>query len=106
MMFSRLFNASTICIFLTSSFFNRTVLAEHSQTGTWSIAALASISRTKVAVAAIGSKIYVVGGFNEFNLQDALKFAISSDLDLYDTLTNTWSTIPSLLEGRHHAGIA
>ncbi|MGV8713395.1 MAG: hypothetical protein ACWA6R_12735 [Nitrosomonas sp.] len=39
-----------------------------------------------------------MGGFNKPNLQNALNFAISSDIEVYDTHTDTWSTIPSLPE--------
>ena len=74
--------------------------------GTWTPAAPAPSQRTEVAAAAIEGKIYVVGGFNKPNLQNALKFAISNDVEVYDTVSDSWSIATPLPEGRHHAGIA
>lgn len=74
--------------------------------GTWTPAAPAPTQRTEVAAAAIEGKIYVVGGFNKPSLQNALKFAISNDVEVYDTASDSWSNTTPLPEGRHHAGIA
>ena len=74
--------------------------------GTWTTAAPAPTQRTEVAAAAIEGKIYVVGGFNKPNLNNALKFAISNEVTVYDTAADSWSFTTPLPEGRHHAGIA
>lgn len=82
------------------------VLAETSKLGTWSTAAPAPTERTEVASAALAGKIYVVGGFSKPNLKNVLKLAISSDVEVYDPVADSWSTTTPLPEGRHHAGIA
>lgn len=82
------------------------VLAETSKGGSWTTATPAPSQRTEVVAAAIDGKIYVVGGFNKPNLQNALKFAISNEVEVYDTAADSWSVTTSLPEGRHHAGIA
>jgi len=74
--------------------------------GIWTIAAPAPTQRTEVAAAAIEGKIYVVGGFNKPSVQNALKFAISNDAEVYDTASDSWSVTTPLPERRHHAGIA
>lgn len=91
-------------LFLALTHSNLT-LAEVSK-GTWTLAAPAPTQRTEVAAAAIEGKIYVVGGFNKPNLQNALKFAISNDVEVYDKASDSWSIATALPEGRHHAGIA
>lgn len=82
------------------------IFAGSPQMGTWTTAASAPTKRTEVAAAELGGKIYVVGGFSEPSLQNVLKFAISNDVEVYDPVSNTWSTTTPLPEGRHHAGIA
>ncbi|MDO9470805.1 MAG: kelch repeat-containing protein [Nitrosomonas sp.] len=103
MFISRLFIISGV-LFLTLIHSNQT-FAEIS-TGTWALAAPAPTQRTEVAATAIEGRIYVVGGFNKPNLRNALKFAISNDVEVYDTASDSWSTTTPLPEGRHHAGIA
>ncbi|MGG7056337.1 Kelch repeat-containing protein [Nitrosomonas sp. ANs5] len=80
--------------------------AEAVGTGTWTVAAPALMERTEVAAAALDGKIYVVGGFAKPSWQNILEFAISSDVEVYDPATDSWSMTTSLPEGRHHAGIA
>lgn len=92
-----------LCLCLTNA---DLILAETSKGGTWQTAAPAPAKRTEVAAAAVGGKIYVVGGFSEPNLQNMLKFAISSDVEVYDPVSDSWSITTPLPEGRHHAGIA
>lgn len=75
-------------------------------TGTWTAATPAPTQRTEVAAATIESKIYVVGGFNKPNLHNVLKFAISNEVQVYDTAADSWSFTTPLPEGRHHAGVA
>lgn len=106
MIISRSSVALALFILLASLTSTRSVRADDSQVGAWSIASSAPTERTEVAAAAIGSKIYVVGGFNKPNLQNALKFAISTDVEIYDTAADSWSIATPLPEGRHHAGIA
>lgn len=98
--------AVALFMMLVSLVFIRSAWAGDYQKGAWTTASPAPTERTEVVAAAIGSKIYVVGGFNKPNLQNALKFAISNDVEVYDAATDTWSTATPLPEGRHHAGIA
>lgn len=96
----------TCCIlFLILIQLNKWVLAENHSMGTWRQAASAPAYRTEVAAAEIEGKIYVVGGFNKPTLSNALNFAISDTVEVYDTATNSWSLAASLPEGRHHAGV-
>ncbi len=91
-------------IFLTLIHINP-ALADAS-TGTWAVVAPTPTPRTEVVAAAIDGKIYVAGGFDKPNLNNALKFAISSEVQVYDTATDSWSLTTPLPEGRHHTGIA
>jgi len=102
MLISRLFSIAGILFF---TFIHTLALADIS-TGTWTTAAPAPTQRTEMAAAAIDGKVYVVGGFNKPNLNNALKFAISDEVTVYDTAADSWSLTTSLPEGRHHAGIA
>lgn len=102
MSISRLFIIVGIIFF---TFIHNLALADIS-TGTWITAAPAPTQRTEVAATAIDGKIYVVGGFNKPSLNNALKFAISDEVAIYDTATDSWSFTTPLPEGRHHAGIA
>lgn len=81
-------------------------LADASKIGTWTTGAPAPTKRTEVAAAAVEGKIYVVGGFNKPSLKNALDYAVSRSVEVYDPESNTWSTTAPLPEGRHHAGIA
>jgi N-acetylneuraminic acid mutarotase len=81
-------------------------LAQTSETGTWSKAAPAPTERTEVVSAVLEGKIYVVGGFSKPSLENVLKLAISSDVEVYDPVADAWSISTPLPEGRHHAGIA
>ena len=103
MFISRLFIIAGILFFILIHI--NLALADISK-GTWTTAAPALTQRTEVAAAAIAGKIYVVGGFNKPNLQNALKFAISNEVEVYDTASDSWSNTTPLPEGRHHAGIA
>ena len=103
MLISRLFIIAGI-LFLTLTHINL-ALADISK-GTWTVAAPAPTQRTEVVAAAIEGKIYVVGGFNKPNLQNILEFAISDEVEIYDTTSDSWSVTTPLPEGRHHAGIA
>ncbi|EKD65529.1 MAG: kelch repeat-containing protein [uncultured bacterium] len=52
--------------------------------------------RTEVSAAAVGGKIYVIGGFDGFG-------RTSNAVEIYDPSSDMWSQGPSLPEGRHHA---
>ncbi len=103
MFISRLYRIAGV-LFFTLIHINL-VLADTSK-GTWTTAAPAPTQRTEVAAAAIENNIYVVGGFNKPNLQNVLKFAISNEVEVYHTASDSWSVTTPLPEGRHHAGIA
>ena len=97
----------TFVLFL--SLINKTVTyadAPAAELGAWTTGAPAPTKRTEVAVAAVEGKIYVVGGFNKPSLRNALDYAISHSVEVYDPESNTWTTATPLPEGRHHAGIA
>lgn len=103
---------STLKVFIVTLvfFFSLTnisaAVADGSKLGTWAMGAPAPTERTEVAVAAVEGKIYVVGGFNKPSLKNALDYAISRSVDVFDPESNTWTTVTPLPEGRHHAGIA
>jgi N-acetylneuraminic acid mutarotase len=66
----------------------------------WITKAPAPTKRTEVAAAALGGKIYVIGGFVR-----GLSF-ISAKVEEYDPSTDSWRERASLPTGLHHAGIA
>src|SRR2546427_9699724 len=67
--------------------------------GGWAAKAPALRKRTEVAAAAVGGKVYVVGGF-----QPGLPF-ITPAVEEYDPVTDTWHERAPLPSGLHHAGI-
>jgi N-acetylneuraminic acid mutarotase len=73
--------------------------------GSWRAAAPTSMKRTEVAAAAVGGKIYVIGGFEEPSLGNVLNFAITSAVEEYDPATNQWTVKTPMPVGLHHAGI-
>ena len=75
-------------------------------TGTWQTMVSASTKRTEVVGAAVGGKIYVVGGFNEPSLSNVMNLAVSDAVEEYDPSTNRWATKAPLPIGLHHAGAA
>jgi N-acetylneuraminic acid mutarotase len=101
---SKLFIAALVLFFPFVSI--QPVFANASKLGTWKTGAPAPTKRTEVAAAAVGGKVYVVGGFSKPSLKNALDYAISRAVEVYDPGSNTWSTTTPLPEGRHHAGIA
>jgi N-acetylneuraminic acid mutarotase len=68
--------------------------------GEWSIAADMPTPRDEVRAAAIGSRIYVIGGF------EVSTTSSSNIVEVYDTRTNTWSKAKELPFGLDHAGVA
>src|SRR5262245_6522384 len=61
-------------------------------TGRWTIGTLMPSARTEVAVAEVGGKIYVVGGFGG-----------ERELEVYDPATDRWSRGASIPRALHHA---
>jgi N-acetylneuraminic acid mutarotase len=82
-------------------------MAEQSsqQNGTWTVKAPASSKRTEVAAAAVGGKIYVIGGFVEPGLGNIKDFAITPLVEEYDPTTDRWTPKVPLPVGLHHTGI-
>jgi len=74
--------------------------------GTWQAMASAPTKRTEVVGAALGGKVYVVGGFNEPGLSSIMNLAVSDAVEEYDPSTDRWATKAPLPIGLHHAGAA
>ena len=64
-----------------------------------SLAPLPDGPRQEVGVAALGSKIYVVGGF-------AGGLSIVADVVVYDPATDSWTSLAPLPAARHHTNLA
>jgi N-acetylneuraminic acid mutarotase len=62
----------------------------------WVAKAAMPTARSEVAAAAVGGKIYVIGGFDGFG-------RTLPTVEIYDPATDTWQSGPALPEGRHHA---
>lgn len=73
--------------------------------GAWRTAAPAPMKRTEVAVAALGGRLYAVGGFEQPGLGNVLNLAISPALESYDPSTDRWTAKAPLPAGLHHVGI-
>lgn len=73
--------------------------------GTWYTAAPLPTKRTEAAVATLGGKIYVVGGFQQVGTGNAKSSVITSSLEVYDPVTDRWTSKASLPTRLHHAGI-
>jgi N-acetylneuraminic acid mutarotase len=73
--------------------------------GGWRTAAPAPMKRTEVAAAAVGGKIYVVGGFEEPSLGNVLNFAITPAVEEYDSSMDRWTAKAPMPVGLHHVGI-
>jgi len=92
-----------------------TIARESTQTpGRWETLAPATMKRTEVAAAAIGEKIYLVGGFREPSWFEALlnpffnrPTVISTDaVEEYDTTLDRWRLRAPLPISVHHASVA
>lgn len=68
--------------------------------------ATAPTARTEVAVAALDGLIYVIGGFERPNSWKIWQSSVSTRVEVYDPVTNRWSSKPDLPVGLHHAGAA
>ncbi|MCP9452112.1 MAG: hypothetical protein NNA23_05455 [Nitrospira sp.] len=73
--------------------------------GSWRVAAPMPTKRTEVAAVALEGKIYVVGGFEKPGLSNMMNLAITSAVDVYDPVTDTWTAAAPLPVGLHHVGI-
>ncbi|WP_447984034.1 Kelch repeat-containing protein [Nitrospira sp. Nam74] len=73
--------------------------------GSWKSMTPAPSARTEVAAAAVGNKIYVVGGFSEPSLSNIKDLAITPLVEEYDSATDHWTARAPLPEGLHHVGI-
>ena len=73
--------------------------------GIWRPAAPMPTKRTEVAAAALDGKIYVVGGFEKPGLGNILNFAITPSVEMYDPVTDRWTSKAPMPVGLHHAGI-
>jgi hypothetical protein len=62
-------------------------------TARWTTGTPMPSSRTEIAVAQVGGKIYVVGGFHG-----------ERELEIYDPSTDRWSRGASIPRAVHHAG--
>src|SRR5687767_7069011 len=62
----------------------------------WSSAAPMPTPRSEVASAAIGQKIYVIGGLDGFARTSAV-------VEIFDTKENSWTAAKPLPKGVHHA---
>jgi len=71
--------------------------------GTWTTLAPAPTARTEVTAAVLGGKIYVIGGFAEPSLSNLPSLTITNRVEVYDPLTNEWTTRAPLPVGLHHA---
>ena len=79
------------------------LLAGHAQSqpnppGTWTQKKPLPVARNEVALAAVGDKLYVVGGSIGGNAVPML--------DRYDPATDTWVSLAPLPKGLDHLGIA
>ena len=73
--------------------------------GVWRTAAPATMKRTEVAVATVGGKVYVIGGFEEPSLGNVLNFAITPAVEEYDPAADRWKVRAPMPVGLHHVGI-
>jgi N-acetylneuraminic acid mutarotase len=71
--------------------------------GSWTTAAPAPTARTEVTAAVLGDRIYVIGGFAEPSLSNLPSLTITNKVEVYDPVTNTWTTRAPLPVGLHHA---
>ncbi len=73
--------------------------------GVWRTAAPAPTKRTEVAAGTLADKIYVVGGFEQPRLGNAMRLAITPALEVYDPSTDRWTAKAPMPVGRHHVGL-
>ena len=92
-----------------------TIAQESTQTpGRWETLAPSPIKRTEVAAAAIGEKIYLVGGFREPSWYEVLQnrvfkrpsIIVTDAVEEYDTALDLWRLRAPLPIPVHHASVA
>src|SRR5579872_118792 len=66
--------------------------------GTWTTATPMPVARSEDSVAAIGNRIYVVGGYAQQSVD-------SARCDVYDVSSSEWSKCASLPRGLNHIGM-
>jgi N-acetylneuraminic acid mutarotase len=86
--------------------FDSGATSEPSHGGVWTTLTPAPLKRTEVSAAAVGGKVYVIGGFAEPALSNIKDLAITNQVEEYDPATDRWTTKAPLPVGLHHAGIA
>ena len=69
----------------------------------WTTESTLPAARIEPAVAALGQQLVVYGGFDQF---DAATYHITDRVDVYDTATKTWSTLPPPPVAWTHAQMA
>jgi len=79
---------------------------EPSGLGRWSSGVPAPTKRTEVTAAALGGKIYLMGGFEEPSLKNIPGLTMSGKVEVYDPASDRWSDAAPLPIGLHHAGAA
>jgi N-acetylneuraminic acid mutarotase len=84
-------------IAVASAVLSSTAWAVEPGLGRWETKAPAPTARTEVAAAAIGTKIYLVGGFG--------RLGAIGRLEVYDTIADRWTTKSSMPASLHHVGI-
>jgi hypothetical protein len=116
--FGQAHRASRRWLFITVillTFVSWTIARESTSTfGRWETLTPATIKRTEVAAAAIGEKIYLVGGFSEPSWYDVLlnlffkrPGIIATDaVEEYDTTLDLWRLRAPLPIPVHHASVA
>jgi len=67
--------------------------------GRWTSRAAAPVERTEVGAAALGGRIWVLGGFTPSG-------EASSDVVVYDPAADAWTTGPALPQALHHTAAA
>ena len=101
--------ATAVCAALLAA---APVLAQTSFLGTWSKGPQLPVERSEVSVAAIGSTLYVVGGYgaagpNPTALDTTGKVDVDEPLvQSFDVNTGRWSTLAPLPRGLNHVGLA
>jgi N-acetylneuraminic acid mutarotase len=104
---SRTFACVTVLLIGLTLIVPFSVAAEEtpSPRGMWRSMAPAPTARTEVAAAAVGEKVYVIGGFREPSIGNIKDLAITPLVEEYDSVTEHWTTRAPLPVGLHHVGI-
>jgi len=71
--------------------------------GCWIEKTATPSKRQELQPAKLGTKIYVVGGMNGTSFQD---MEVLSSVEVYDTVTDSWTAVTSIPNARHHIATA